>query len=243
MSTYQPTSRRPIADTLRKTASISVRLCVKCNVHPNAVSILSILASAGAGICFYLSGQSPWLVIAAAALCYLRLWFNMLDGMVALASNKASRLGEVFNEMPDRASDVIILAGVAHSGLCNPIIAYWAIIMALAVAYVGTFGQAVGVGRQFGGLMSKPWRMVLLHIGSWAALGWAYWLAGNQVLRRAFSTDIIASYMTVPFWHGPTLMGEQLSIMDWTLIIIVLGCVQTLCVRLWRIVSALKKDV
>ena len=89
----------------------------------------------------------------------------MLDGMVAVAANKASRRGEILNDLPDRISDVIIFAGVAHSGLMNPIFGYWAAILAVLTAYVGLFGQALGVRREFGGVMSKPWRMVTLHIG------------------------------------------------------------------------------
>ena len=91
----------------------------------------------------------------------------MLDGMVALAAGKASRRGEILNDLPDRISDVIIFVGVAHSGLLNPIFGYWAAIAALLTAYVGLFGQALGVQREFGGIMSKPWRMVALHIGAW----------------------------------------------------------------------------
>jgi len=91
----------------------------------------------------------------------------MLDGMVAVAAGKASRRGEILNDLPDRVSDVIIFVGVAHSGLMNPIFGYWAAIAALLTAYVGLFGQALGVQREFGGIMSKPWRMVTLHIGAW----------------------------------------------------------------------------
>ena len=91
----------------------------------------------------------------------------MLDGMVAVAAGKASRRGEILNDLPDRISDVIIFVGVAHSGLMNPIFSYWATIAALLTAYVGLFGQALGVQREFGGIMSKPWRMVALHIGAW----------------------------------------------------------------------------
>ena len=91
----------------------------------------------------------------------------MLDGMVAVAAGKASRRGEILNDLPDRVSDVIIFVGVAHSGLMNPIFGYWAAIVALLTAYVGLFGQALGVQREFGGIMSKPWRMVALHIGAW----------------------------------------------------------------------------
>src|ERR1700712_2285355 len=94
----------------------------------------------------------------------------MLDGMVALASGKASRRGEILNELPDRLSDVLIFAGVAHSGFAHQAMGYWAGIFALFTAYVGIFGQAVGARREFAGVMSKPWRMVALHLGAWLAL-------------------------------------------------------------------------
>ena len=61
----------------------------------------------------------------------------MLDGMVAVAANKASRRGEILNDLPDRISDIVIFVGVAHSGLMNPIIGYWGAILAVLTAYVG----------------------------------------------------------------------------------------------------------
>jgi len=140
---------------------------VRHEIHPDAVSYLSILAAIVAAICFWKSGKIRWLLVVAPLFCYLRLWFNMLDGMVAVAAGKASRRGEILNDLPDRVSDVIIFVGVAHSGLMNPIFGYWAAIAALLTAYVGLFGQALGVQREFGGIMSKPWRMVALHIGAW----------------------------------------------------------------------------
>ena len=116
-------------------------------------------------VCRILAGQakaSPWMLLLGPAFCYLRLWYNMLDGMVALASGKAGWRGEILNDLPDRISDVLIFVGVAHSGLNAVVSGYWAAILALLTAYVGMFGQAVGVQREFSGLMSKPWRMVTL---------------------------------------------------------------------------------
>ena len=167
MPDYAPTSRRPIAAAFRRTADGATRFCVRHEIHPDAVSYLSILAAIVAAICFWKSGEIRWLLVVAPLFCYLRLWFNMLDGMVAVAAGKASRRGEILNDLPDRISDVIIFVGVAHSGLMNPIFSYWATIAALLTAYVGLFGQALGVQREFGGIMSKPWRMVTLHIGAW----------------------------------------------------------------------------
>lgn len=91
----------------------------------------------------------------------------MLDGMVAVAANKASRRGEILNDLPDRISDIIIFVTVAHSGWMHPLLGYWAAIFAVLTAYVGLFGQALGGQREFGGMMAKPWRMLALSIGSW----------------------------------------------------------------------------
>jgi phosphatidylglycerophosphate synthase len=168
-------------------------------------------------LCFWQSSAAPALLIAAVAFCYLRLWLNMLDGMVALAAGKASRTGEIANELPDRISDVLIFAGVAHSGLCHPLLGYWVAIFALLVAYVGTLGQAVGVQREFSGWMAKPFRMVALHVGAWIALALLWW--GDATLRYA-----------------------GLTVLDWTLLTILAGCVQTIGIRLIKIIAVLQSE-
>ncbi len=210
---YQPAARRPIAGLFRRTADLAVSACVRVGIHPDVVSYSSLVASGLAGLCYWQAGGRLWLLVPAALLSYVRLWLNMLDGMVALASGQASRRGEIVNELPDRASDVLIFVGVAHSGLCHPLGGYWAAIMALLTAYVGTLGQAVGARRQFGGLMSKPWRMVMLHAGAWLLLA---------------------------DWWGPQWSKSwRLTILDWTNVVIIVGCVQTIVVRLVRILAEL----
>ncbi len=210
MSQYVPTSRRPIANIFRRTADAATRFCVRNGIHPDTISYLSVVAAFAAAICFWKAGEIRWLLIIAPLFSYLRLWFNMLDGMVAVAAGKASRRGEILNDLPDRVSDVIIFVGVAHSGLMNPIFGYWAAIAAVLTAYVGLFGQALGVQREFGGIMSKPWRMVALHIGAWLAL----FLGGQS----------FASF----------------TILDWTCLVVIGGSIQTMVVRLKRITAALQ---
>ena len=157
-------------------------------------------AATAAAVCFWQSSRYPVLLLLAPLLCDLRLWCNMLDGMVALAAGRASARGEVLNDLPDRFSDVVIFVGVAHSGWVDPLVGYWAAIASLGTAYVGTLSQAVGAPRSFAGPMSKPWRMVALQAGAWlsyvglrAALEWACLLiiAGcaltiGRRLRRTF---------------------------------------------------------
>ena len=207
---YRPTSRRPIAAAFRRTADRATAWCVRRGVSPDAISYGSLAASAAAAACFALARRHPWLLIVGPLLCDLRLWFNMLDGMVAVAARTASRRGEILNDLPDRFSDAIVFAAVAESGLCRPWLGYWAAIASLLTAYVGTLSQAVGAARQFGGVMSKPWRMVALQVGAaatWATLG-----------RTGATTPI-----------------------DWACIVILLGCAQTIAVRLRRTMATLDR--
>jgi phosphatidylglycerophosphate synthase len=210
VSDYEPTFRRPIAAIFRRTANAATRFCVRRRIHPDAISYLSVGAALVAAFCFWNAGRNRWLLIVGPLFCYVRLWLNMLDGMVAVAAGKASRRGEILNDLPDRVSDIVIFVGVAHSGLMNPLVGYWAAIFAVLTAYVGLFGQALGVQREFGGIMSKPWRMVTLHAGAW--LG--FFCGG-----RSFAS---------------------LTILDWTCFVIMAGCVQTIVVRLKRITAALQ---
>ena len=215
MGEYQPTSQRPIAQIFRRSGKGAANLCVRLGIPPDAISYLSIVAALAAAVCFWKSGRNAWLLIIASLFCYLRLWFNMLDGMVAVATGKASAHGEIVNDLPDRISDVIIFVGVAHSDLVNPFIGYWAAIFALLTAYVGLFGQAIGRRREFSGIMSKPWRMVALSLGAWAMFVW-----------RSRQPEL--------YDFG------RLTILDWTCLVIIAGCLETIIVRLKRIVSGLQ---
>jgi len=212
---YEPTSRRPIAQIFRRTAQAATQLCIRLGIHPDAIYYASIVAALAAALCFWKSQNAPSLLLVAPAFCYLRLWLNMLDGMVAIAAGKASCRGEILNDLPDRISDVIIFAGVAHSGWMNPIFGYWAAIFALLTAYVGIFGQAIGGQREFSGWMSKPWRVVALHLGAWSTLALLW--SNNGDIRF-----------------------NNLSVLDWTCLMVIAGCAQTMVVRLKRIMAAVE---
>jgi len=79
MVEYQPTSHRPIAQMFRRTGNGTTNLCVRLGIPPDAISYLSILAALAAAICFWKSGQTPWLLIVAPLFCYLRLWTALLS--------------------------------------------------------------------------------------------------------------------------------------------------------------------
>ena len=191
-------ARRPIAGLFRSTATHAVAVCQRWGISANAVSALSLAAAAAAALALLTSDAHPWLLIVAVLLVLGRLWLNMLDGMVAIASDQQTVTGELWNELPDRLSDLLILLGAAHSGWCAPWLGHGAAFVALLVAYVGTFGQAVGTGRRFEGWMSKPWRMVALATGLLATLLWpAAWLTALRPLDVAHGLIVLGGLETV----------------------------------------------
>jgi phosphatidylglycerophosphate synthase len=214
---YRPTARRPIVDRYRLMAGPAVAWCVRRGVSPDAISCASLVFAIVAAGCFIGARWQPWLLLVAPLACYARLFMNMLDGMVAVASGRASRRGEIVNELPDRISDVLIFVGVAHGGsVAWPALGYWAALLAVMTAYVGMLGQAVGARREFGGVMAKPMRMVVVHAGAWATFA--------LLLLRGDTR-----------WHGVTPLDVACAV-------VIAGCVQTCVVRLRSTFKLLEKQ-
>jgi hypothetical protein len=124
--------RRPIATRNRKWAQATTAWLAARNVSPNAISIAACAPVSWQALLL----DSPRLLIIESCSSSLRLTANMLDGMVAIASNRTSKTGELYNEIPDRISDagVFIGAGFAWGGSVS--LGYIATILAILTAYI-----------------------------------------------------------------------------------------------------------
>jgi phosphatidylglycerophosphate synthase len=111
--------RRPITTRNRKWAQSATTSRASRNVSLNAISIVGmcacIVADLALGLTSVENNRLFWLIAAIGV--QLRLTANMLDGMVALASGRDSKISELYNEVPDRPSaSVFIGAGYAWGG-------------------------------------------------------------------------------------------------------------------------------
>jgi phosphatidylglycerophosphate synthase len=143
-------------------------------VRPNAVSIAGVGFALASATAFALSarfadeGRAALLFMAAACI-QMRLLCNLLDGMLAVEEGLASRTGEIFNELPDRLADVLILVG---AGYAVPQPAYgatlgWAAaVTALLTGYLRALAGSLGLTQHFIGPMAKPQRMFALTVAT-----------------------------------------------------------------------------
>lgn len=134
------------------------------HVHPDALTWGALGISMGAASLLYSAYDQPMLALAAAPLLFLRLALNALDGMVAKQTGKARAAGEVINELSDRLSDVAIFLPFAFWPEIRMRIVLLAMVSMLIVSYVGLLGKAVGAEREYGGLLGKADRMILLMV-------------------------------------------------------------------------------
>lgn len=208
--------RRPLAT---RKLGVSQWLAVKVaatGISPNAISTVGMVAGIAGGVVLAMTTRLPeqargwW--IAGAVLVQMRLLANMLDGMVAMETGKDSALGELFNEVPDRVSDVATLAGLGFAAGGDPVAGLAAACVSVFVAYVRAMGKAAGAVQDFGGPMAKPQRMFLVTlVALWCGL--------------------------VPVeWRS--LGGFGLP--QWVLWMVIGGGLFTAVCRLWRIARALR---
>ena len=101
--------RRPIRVRNSQWAHAAARLLAACGISPNTISMIGMIAAIVAGVFFYFTrGENVvqrTLWFTGALLVLVRLLANMLDGMVAIELGRATRVGTLYNEVPDRISD------------------------------------------------------------------------------------------------------------------------------------------
>src|SRR5262245_7766140 len=181
VSEPEKAERRPIASRQLRIMQRVADWLIARRVPPNAISLSSIAFAALAGLCLLAttatSGGLARLFFGLAALGVQgRLLANLFDGMVAVGSGQASKLGELYNDVPDRIADVLILVGAGFGLGGSPVLGCAAAMLALFVAYLRLLGNALGARDLFIGPMAKPQRMATVTaVCAYLALAPAEW--------------------------------------------------------------------
>ena len=156
-------------------------------ITPNQISLFSLVFAALAGLCLLAIpnaiGSGRWAFPLFSALFIQgRLLCNLLDGMVAVEGGKQTRSGELFNDIPDRFADAIILVA---AGYAITLVSWggalgWCVaLLAVMTAYIRTLAVSVGAPADFQGPMAKPHRMALLTAACLFTAGES-WLGSQQ---------------------------------------------------------------
>jgi phosphatidylglycerophosphate synthase len=189
----------------------------------NQISVLGMLAGIGAGFALAATAVFPdWQAVCwilGGVLIFSRLLANMFDGMVAIESKTVSPVGDLYNEFPDRVSDVATIVGLGFAINSHPLLGFVAAIAALFTAYARSLAKSAGAPQDYRGPMAKQQRMFLV--------------IGLSLFQA----------LTPTVWHGTlTLANTTYEIAPLAVLaIIIVGCVLTTLRRLWGAAAYLKR--
>lgn len=139
-------------------------LLIKLHITPNMCTVFALVAAALAGVAFGF-GHPLWGVLFVM----LNAFFDAIDGAVARVSGVASPAGDYLDHVFDRYADIFIITGIFAYGVAtwmSPIPAWFIGVFALTgvlmSSYLGTQAQAVGLKRNYGGILGRADRLLLL---------------------------------------------------------------------------------
>ena len=219
-ATYQPVERRPLASRdLHIVRRVSGGL-INRGVSANAVSLSSIAFAATASLCLVQTSRMNAagvrvLFVLAALFIQLRLLANLLDGMIAVGSGRASPAGELYNEVPDRVADCLILTGAGFAAGGTPTLGYHAALVAVFVAYLRALGGSTGVHGLFIGPMAKPQRMATMTAAcvycACAPSGWPGALGHASIGAVSVALSIVIAGGVLTTWRRLRRMAAALG--------------------------------
>lgn len=188
-------SRRSLKSRDTRWAHALARGLGGAGISPNAISVVSVVFAYAAMELLMRAGDQNttagiltfWL--GPVVCIQLRLLSNLMDGMVAVEGGKGSPVGALYNDVPDRVADVLILVGAGYSGAGEPGVVklfdqfpmgWCAAVVAVWTAYIRTLGAALTGVHDFDGPMAKQHRMAVLCAGIVIELiqhlaGWDRW--------------------------------------------------------------------
>jgi phosphatidylglycerophosphate synthase len=180
-----PDDRRPLWHRSLGWIQALAAALARAGVAPDAISVAGLAAALVAGGLWALTGLMPgaerllWLL--GVFLVLLRILANTLDGMVAVEWGRASPVGLLYNEAPDRLSDSALLIGMGYAHGGNAELGLAAACVALFVTYTRLLGRMAGAPSDFCGPMDKGGRMIVLMAAAlYMGLAPAAWFAAGN---------------------------------------------------------------
>jgi phosphatidylglycerophosphate synthase len=163
-------NRRPLKVRELGVMQHCARWLSRRDITPNQISIGSVVFALLAALSL-LALRNGHLMFAWGAALFIqcRLLCNLFDGMVAVEGGKSTPAGELFNDIPDRIADPLILVAAGYAVTVvswGADLGWLAALLAVLTAYVRTLATAIGAPTRFTGPMAKQQRMALMTIST-----------------------------------------------------------------------------
>ncbi|MGB4812428.1 MAG: CDP-alcohol phosphatidyltransferase family protein [Methylophilaceae bacterium] len=181
----------------------------KTQITPNQISLLSILpALIGAWLlaCTHIE-KTPSILVLITLCIQCRLLFNMLDGLVAIEGGKQSKVGILYNEIPDRIADSLFIVALGYA-IALPWLGWLGALLAAKTAYIRVLGGANGLAQDFRGPLAKQHRMFAMSLGCLIAAAVLFFMHDKYTSKLVLT---ITAYI-IAIGSGITCINRTLAI-------------------------------
>lgn len=189
-----PEARRPLASRSTRWAGFLATAAVRGGLTADGISLLS-LVFAGAGSAGLLLLPAPWNLLAGAVGVQLRLLCNLLDGMVAIEGGRKSKVGVLYNEVPDRVADSLFIVALGYC-IGIPWLGWLGALAAAVTAYIRVLGGTFGFAQDFRGPLAKQHRMAVMTAGCLLGVGEYFWMGTQHIVVIASWVIAIGAIVT-----------------------------------------------
>jgi len=207
-----------VLNSHREKADSIIRPLAKAflGVSPNVLSGVSLVCAA-LMMFILIIWDNPLALIIAFVFVLLNGFFDAIDGAVAHMTGKASTKGDLVDHVIDRYADFFMIAGISLSYFADVRIGLLALGCVMIASYMGTQSQALGLKRDYGGILGRAERMVLLMV------------------------FILLQYLFEEFYQGSfeIVSGFSVTLLDVLLLIFIVASSVTALQRLARMWKAL----
>jgi archaetidylinositol phosphate synthase len=200
---------------------------VLSGVHPNTISVVSLIFAFLAGFAFVFADKSSYedifkpghriyIMLAIASVCiFLNGFLDAIDGRVARLTNQLSKRGDLFDHALDRYADILILGGIMLSPYCDTVLGALAIIAVLMTSYMGTQAQALGCGRDYGGILGRADRLVILIIIPLLQMWVNYYIPSGRLPLPGMFRMTVLEYTMLWFFIAGNITALHRGIQSW----------------------------
>ena len=136
---------------LAKAAAVS-------GVSPNALTLSGLLIGLAGLYPLYAYGCVPCFLLAAALMAFM----DMLDGLVARYTGKASKFGAFLDSTVDRAEDAVLVAALMLSSVLTPAEGLTLLTGMFLISYARARAEGLGLHMSGVGLAERPERLLLI---------------------------------------------------------------------------------
>ena len=154
---------RPVADRL---LGPWVTAATRLGLSPDQVSLVAFGAAVAAAVAFTIA--TPTLYVLGGVLVFFNGWLDLVDGALAREQGASSAAGDLLDHVLDRYADLALIAGFT-AGVDAYGLGLLAVTGVLMTSYLGTQIQAVGIGREYGGILGRADRLALMGLVAVAA--------------------------------------------------------------------------